>query len=143
MRGEEERMLLFEWSDAFCVGITVIDGQHKKLVGLLNELHAAMSRGQATKILTHLFDELVAYTQTHFAAEEALMATHGYPDGPRKVHLAEHAALTHKALELQKKYKAGGLVSIETSEFLRDWLAHHIQGIDHQLGDYLASKGVQ
>lgn len=134
-------MPLFPWDDSYSVGVRVIDDQHRKLVSLLNDLHDAMRVGKARSILGRIFEDLVAYTKYHFSTEERLMEQHGY-DG-YAAHKAEHDDLTAKALDLQQRWRAGTLgISIETSEFLRAWLAHHIQGTDKQLGAFLNTKGV-
>ncbi len=44
-------MALMTWNDSFSVGIKTIDDQHIVLVETLNDLHAAMMKGQA-KTLT-------------------------------------------------------------------------------------------
>lgn len=134
-------MPLFPWDDSYSVGVRVIDDQHRKLVGLLNDLHDAMRVGKARDILGRIFEDLVAYTKYHFATEERLMQEHAY--GEYAAHKAEHDDLTAKALDLQRRWREGTLgISIETSEFLRAWLAHHIQGTDKQVGAFLNTKGV-
>lgn len=135
-------MALFVWDDKkFSVGYKPQDDQHKKLVGILNELHDAMSAGKAEEALRKILDELVAYTTYHFSAEERLMKEHAY--GGYGSHKAEHDALTKKVLSLQQKFHAGTTgLSLETSEFLKAWLMHHIQEVDKKLGPFLNAQPV-
>jgi len=44
------KSVLFEWKDAYSVSNTLIDGQHKVLIGLLNSLHAAMREGKGRDV---------------------------------------------------------------------------------------------
>jgi hemerythrin-like metal-binding protein len=97
--------------------------------------------GEARWMLGRLFSELVDYTRYHFSTEERLMQHHAYRD--YAAHKMEHDALTEKALDLRRRWQAGRIgLSIETSELLQGWLAHHIRGIDKQLGTFLNGKGV-
>ncbi len=135
-------MPLFEWDDAlYGVGVKAIDDQHKKLVGMLNELYDAQRRGQSAGVTNQVLSDLIAYTDYHFGTEEEFMRNYEYPDYLK--HKKEHDALRRTALDFQADLRSGKrAVSIDLSHFLRDWLAHHIQGTDKQLGVFLNQKGV-
>lgn len=134
-------MALFVWSDKYSVNINEIDSQHKKLVDLLNSLHDSMKVGRGSEVLGKTLTELIQYVGTHFATEERLMSTHGYPE--YKAHKAEHAKLTQKAIELQKDFQQGApVITVEVLGFLRDWIQNHILGTDKKYSQFLNSKGV-
>ena len=69
---------IFPWKDAYSVRIPEIDAQHKILIRLINELHAAMLCGQAAGAMAGIMDELVRYTDIHFRHEEALLERRRY-----------------------------------------------------------------
>lgn len=121
-------MPLIEWTDAYSVGYKIFDDQHRKLFSILNALHDAMKSGKGRELLGKTLAELVDYAAVHFKAEEALFATHSYAfESP---HRKEHADLTRQALDLQKKFQAGAVLSMEVMQFLRNWLDTHILGTD-------------
>lgn len=134
-------MALINWTDQLAVGVKDIDTQHKMLVDLINSLHTHMVAGDANDLMGKVLDKIIEYTGFHFATEERLMAAHGYPQSPAHKH--EHAKLVQTAVELQKKVKSGQAhVTMETMNFLRDWLQHHIKESDKAFGAYLSAKGV-
>ncbi|HUP02708.1 MAG TPA: bacteriohemerythrin [Bryobacteraceae bacterium] len=121
--------VLFPWKDAYSVGIPRIDTQHKGLIALINELHAAMTEGRARTAMAPVMDELADYTARHFAYEESLLRQNGY--SALAEHQELHRKLTAQALELRDKLRAGKLtVTIETMQFLKNWLANHILSAD-------------
>ncbi len=125
-------MAMMEWNDSLKVGHSIIDRDHQKLVGLINELGDAMSAGRGRQACGEVLDELVSYTQTHFANEERLMAAHRYADAPR--HRAEHAKLVRDVLDFKEKYNAGtATLSVSLLHFLMAWLTHHILESDKAL----------
>jgi methyl-accepting chemotaxis protein len=133
---------LIRWTDAIKVGIEVFDGQHKQLVRMINSLHRAMKTSQAGSTVGKTLNELVAYTQTHFKAEEDAMRKHGYPD--LAAHRQKHQALIEKVLDARKKMTSGNAtLSMEVMEFLKDWLIKHIQGTDREYGPFFKSKGIR
>ena len=73
-------MALLTWSSKYSVNVGSLDSQHNVLFGILNDLHEAMMKGQAQKMTGELLGKLVKYTREHFTAEEALMASTGYPE---------------------------------------------------------------
>ncbi len=67
------KYMYIKWQDAFSVNVNEIDQQHKKLIGMINELFDAMEEGRGRAILSGLLEEMVDYSKTHFSNEEAYM----------------------------------------------------------------------
>ena len=131
---------MFAWKESYAIGVKEIDAQHKHLFKLAEDLHAAMNAGKATAALQEVFTKLVAYTKTHFAAEERLMQKCGYSGFA--AHKAKHDELTQKVVDLQQKFQAGtAMLSVETMQFLSQWLQHHIGGTDRQYVPFVAGRG--
>lgn len=134
----EERVTVLRWQSAMQLGIPALDADHKKLVGLLNTLHYAVIAGGDWDSIGRLLDDLIDYTQTHFAREEALMERTGYPDLQR--HRDAHERLARKMQE----YYATFIEDPEAFEmdafydFVSDWLLHHVLGDDMKLKPYAA-----
>ena len=134
-------MTYFAWNEKYSVHIREIDEQHKKLVALINELFEAMKTGQGQEILGKVIAGLITYTKSHFATEERLMRDHGYAE--YLVHKQVHDSLTKKVLELNGQFQAGQTaLTIQVSNFLKDWLTNHILGTDKKYSAFLNSKGV-
>ncbi len=135
-------MPLMNWTDKLSVGVGVLDEDHKKLVGMLNELYDAMQAGQGRDSLGRILGGLVQYTKFHFAREEKFFAQTGYPAAAP--HKAEHDALTRQVLEVQQKYAAGAsaTLSLDVMQFLKTWLINHIQGSDQKYRPHLNAKGI-
>jgi hemerythrin len=130
-------MSLFAWRDELSVHHPQIDSQHKSLLRLADDLHAAMMRGAGRTVIGETLGKLIDYTASHFRDEEGLMRSTGYPQLP--AHKAEHDALTKQVLELKKGYAASQVtITVETMNFLRDWLNHHIMGSDFRLAQHIA-----
>ncbi len=136
-------MTLVEWNEKMSVGVSVIDDEHKRLVGMLNELYDAMQAKQSKEALGNVLDGLVAYTTYHFKHEETLFAETDYPDAAE--HEKEHADLTSQVLDVQRKYQEGvsGTLSTEVLNFLRKWLLAHILRSDKKFGPHLNANGIQ
>jgi hemerythrin len=132
-------MSMFEWKQDYSLGHGDIDGQHKRLFQLANDLHAAMTQGKGKDTLSATLTRLVDYTKTHFASEERLMKTHQYPDYPH--HKADHDELTDRVVAFQQEFAAGHVqMSVELLQFLKDWLRNHIGETDRKVAEFLKSK---
>jgi hemerythrin len=133
-------MPFMTWTDKLSVGVKVSDDDHKRLIDLVNRLDDGMRTGQGKEVVGKVLDELVRYTKFHFAREEQMFAKTGYPAA---VHKKEHDDLVKQVLDLQARYQKGELaLSMETLEFLKNWLVNHIQGTDKKYGPFLNSKGI-
>ena len=73
------RFAPFQWADYFETGFGEVDGQHHKLVDLVNALAQRAAGGADIKPgeLAHVLDGLARYAVHHFATEEALMTQAG------------------------------------------------------------------
>ncbi|MGA7721868.1 MAG: bacteriohemerythrin [Ignavibacteriaceae bacterium] len=135
-------MAIIEWTNDYSVGIQSIDQQHKIWIGLINKLHDAMRKGEGKKILSDIFEEIVAYTKTHLKNEEALFDKYNYPD--TAAHKIVHDKLTKQVIEQQQDIKNGkALITMEVMSFLKNWLIDHIQNTDKKYSAFLISKGVK
>lgn len=136
-------MPFINWSNDLSIGVVQIDGQHQKLVGMVNRLHDAMKNRTGSQEVVKVLSELVEYTKYHFETEEKLMQQHGYTSFPS--HRKEHVDLTKQVSDLAVKVgeNNSSIITIETMNFLRDWLKNHILGTDMKLGDFLQSKGIK
>ncbi len=122
-------MPIMNWSKDLAVDIPDIDEQHKQLIALINRLHDAMSEGRGKKVLSSVLDELIAYTKTHFAFEENLMAQANYRG--LESHKHEHDILTQQVVDFQKRHAGGEIaITVEISNFLKDWIIIHVRGMD-------------
>lgn len=122
-----------EWMEEYSVGISSIDGEHMRLVQIINHINEAIRKEESRAVIVHTFDRLIEYTMEHFENEEALMRKHQYPD--IEAHVKEHQKLMKTVMELnqEKKY----IFPANVSAFLNTWLIDHILTTDMQYKDLL------
>ncbi|MBF0319018.1 MAG: hemerythrin family protein [Nitrospirae bacterium] len=134
-------MPIITWSDSLSVQVKEFDGQHQKLVQLLNDVYDAVTAKKSNETLKKVIGELIEYTKYHFSTEEKYMDTYDYPQ--RSEHIQEHTDLTNQVLDFHNKFIAGkAVVDLLLMNFLKDWLTKHILGSDKKYGLYLNTKGV-
>lgn len=135
-------MALIVWNEArYGVNIKEIDDQHKQLVDVINKLQSAMSEGKGKDTLGNILGDMAQYAKTHFATEEGIMKSNGFPGYEDQKR--EHDAFTAKAVKLKTGFDAGKLtLSISTLNFLKGWLDSHIANEDRKYKTFLNEKGV-
>ncbi len=130
---------LMIWQDGYSIHMDEIDRQHRRLVELINELHAGMKKGENRESLGKTFDSLVEYTARHFGYEEKLFTQYGYPE--YQAHKTAHEKLVEKVLDFKTRFENNeAFVSMELMAFLKDWLVKHIQGTDKKYAPFLIEK---
>jgi hemerythrin-like metal-binding protein len=133
----EARLDYFPWKDEYSVGIFEIDSQHRTLIAILNRLYSELWEDKAQESLDAAIEELIEYTKTHFAFEEALMEKYGYPGLP--AHQAIHAKLTREVGEFRNSIDQGRLANpLDALPFLKDWLTLHILKQDKEYASLIA-----
>ena len=130
------------WKDDYSVGIKSIDQQHKKLIGLINQLQTAVKYSTGEEFEREALDELVNYTKTHFSYEENMMEQNGYPDF--EPHKAQHVKMINKVEEVLAEYEKDSDTAMENAlNYLSEWLINHINGTDKEYSMFMISKGVK
>ncbi len=133
-------MATIEWKPTYSVGVEQLDGQHQKLLRLINDLSLENPEANNKKCFV-LLNELVKYAELHFNTEENLMQTHGYTG--LTSHQQEHEIFTEKLFELnQKMTTSGETIFSELTLYLKDWYISHVLGTDQGYKDFFAEKGV-
>ena len=131
-------MDFFPWTDDLVVGNTGIDDDHRRLAKMVNDLYAAMQRGNGNDVIGKVVHNLALYTTQHFAREEAEMQRIGY--ARMLQHKQEHAKLLAEVAALQSAYRAGKpVMTLSVARFLSEWLTQHIKGSDTQLAGAIAA----
>jgi hemerythrin-like metal-binding protein len=129
-------MPLIEWNTEFELGHEKIDEQHKRLVGLINDLNAAMAARLGQEKLEGILTKLADYTSFHFRTEEELFDQIHYPDAAG--HRRAHKEFVDQINDFQMAFDAGQLMlSVKVVNFLKEWLVAHIQGIDRHFAECL------
>jgi len=129
------------WRDDLSVGIRSIDDDHKKLLGLINNLQTAIYYPTGEAFERQALEELLDYTKYHFEREEQLMAEHDYPDFEE--HREQHRAMIGKVNAYMAAYEKDREGTIDAmTEFLKTWLVKHIAGTDQHYSAYLRARGV-
>jgi len=125
------------WSDELEIGIGVIDGQHRRIVDYINTLHEVGEHPDRS-VVRGVIDDLVDYTFSHFAFEEALMEEAGYD--ALAIHRNTHRAFCERIEDLKLRFASGEDVAAELGELLQTWLVNHIMSDDESYADLVKEK---
>lgn len=129
-------MAFFEWNEKLDLGVKDMNGEHQKLIDLMNHLydlnHANASKAEVGGAVKALAD----WTITHFEHEEAFMESIDYPE--LKTHRLIHENLLAQLKEHMEAYEAGSNNQLDEKFFLflKVWLTGHIMGIDMKYGKF-------
>jgi hemerythrin-like metal-binding protein len=119
------------WNNAYSVGVRRLDEHHMSILRLVNDLYDMFVDGAHADKLRLVLNELVAYTNTHFAYEQYLMELAGYPD--IEAHSALHKKMAARTVQLRSEFTSDvDSLSREVFAFLKDWWVSHIRETDMQ-----------
>ena len=114
--------------------IPTVDQQHRQLIEWLNDLLAAMAKGEGRTEIAPILDKLDSYVNTHFAYEEECMVKYRCPVA--ETNMAAHAYFMKTFGDLRDEYEARGASShlvLRVQRELADWLVSHIKAVDAKL----------
>lgn len=127
---------LFTWNDTFLTHLPSVDGQHERLVGLVNDLAGLVIAADGINPYTceALREAVLDYARVHFQDQERLMLKAGLDERHLDLPLEQHRFFLEEALSMGK---AGEIAAPERAEKLVEvlvrWLAHHILGTDQRM----------
>lgn len=125
-------MSLIEWKPEFSVGNAAVDHEHRELIQLINDVHAAISGGSSHDEMTAGLGEIYAQIAAHFALEEKMMRDADYAElGPHK---ADHESLLDQLADIIHAVETGKkLNDRELSPRLNRWFSEHFATHDAKL----------
>lgn len=123
----------FVWSSEYELGISVIDSQHRRIIDYINQVYATMEREQNPKVINRILTDLVDYTFSHLAFEEAMLEEIGYSE--YHAHKLTHRTFGKLIDNLRQRAEQGEAVGVELAAFLNNWLISHIMVEDAQYVD--------
>ena len=122
---------LIQWEADYSVGVLTMDAHHQKLISLINQLSAALKRGDGKAATQAILKQLIAYTQYHFQAEEEMMAKVNYSG--LAAQKKAHTDFLSVVAAARDRWEAGdNTVPKQLLTTLKQWLIHHITGMDKQ-----------
>ncbi|MEG3638485.1 bacteriohemerythrin [Magnetococcus sp. PR-3] len=131
------------WKSSYETGFESIDGDHKRLVELINQLHAAMVTGSSSQIMDELVEGLINYGVVHFQREERLFEQYGYPD--RVAHIRSHETFKQYVTKKREELAKGANINLskEVIAYLEEWLIKHIIHEDMAYKAFFQQKGIR
>jgi hemerythrin-like metal-binding protein len=131
-----------KWDDKYSVGISMIDEEHKKLIGILNKAIFAKKHNDNPEEIQEVLREMTNYVLTHFKTEETYMIKFNYPE--YQDHKEEHHNFSIKTIAyFGKVIKGDYQIANEIFEYLKRWLINHIQVIDKKYIDCFKRNGLK
>lgn len=128
-----------QWDESYSVGIETIDADHKKLLGMINQLQTAAHYKTDKTMIEDILNGLVDYTKYHFTREEGMMQDADYPDF--EAHKQQHEEMIAQVGRFVDEYRVDGTKTIEeVAMYLKTWLINHINGSDQKYAPYLNKK---
>jgi hemerythrin len=131
----------FEWNENYELGIQEIDLQHKKLIGISNELYDVATKDDVNLKLTmsKILKNLTDYTVYHFTSEEEFMKKYGYEGVP--MHKIAHdnfvAEVTQQIKKLDSSSKEAVLLFYD---YIANWILTHIAKADKIWANFVKEK---
>ena len=127
-------MAYLEWEERLNTGISVVDGQHKRIVAYINQLYKATHTENKDEVMIkNTMIELIDYTISHFAFEESLLEDVGYEDLIE--HKRSHDKFCDEIFNFRDRLVDGEDIAEHLLKVLRGWLFGHILHDDKQYVD--------
>ena len=131
-----------QWTEDMSVGVEQLDGHHRRLIDLTNQLGTAIASHDAEQVTGAVLGELIRYVYYHFGEEERLMEEVGYAELTE--HRQHHRAMAEHVRGLEDRYNndPGAVITADLHHFLADWLVNHIRHEDRRYKTALATLKV-
>lgn len=128
-------MALLKWDNTYSVNIELIDNNHKMIIELINSMHDAILMGREEEEVENVLRALMRYTDVHFAEEEKILESGGYPNF--REHTFKHNKMTEQVWKMYERYEDGENITNEIMSLLTRWVTNHIMSEDQEYAAYL------
>ncbi len=132
---------MIEWDDKYCVGISIIDEDHKKFIDTINKAIIVKENNEHPEGVKVVLMGMTNYVLTNFKTEETYMIEFNYPE--YQYHKEEHHDFATKTIAYLDKVNNGNYqIANEILEYLKWWLINHIQDTDKKYVDCFKENGL-
>jgi hemerythrin-like metal-binding protein len=114
--------MLHSWDASCSTGISAIDVQHRRLLGLVDALDRAEQASAGAAVIGILLDHVMDCAVSHFLTEEALMARVDYPRRDQDEMIEQHRTV------------------LPLLSFRREWLTDDEFGLDRKLAAFVDGR---
>jgi hemerythrin-like metal-binding protein len=130
------------WSDAFSVGNTALDSDHKVFFEIANLIKGIVFEAAESKfVIESALAMLEEYVAGHFLREEKAMAKIGFQHIDD--HRAKHFAFSRRINEVIRLFRGGNLsVAEKLHDLILIWLSSHIMNEDMKFKSLLTDDDV-
>ena len=133
---------MIEWDDKYCVGISIIDKDHKKYIDTINKVILIKKNRDDPEGVKKVLREMTNYVLTHFKTEETYMAEFNYLEYQN--HKEEHHEFAMKIIAyLDRVINGDYQIAFDMLEDLKSWLVNHIQVTDQKYIDCFIKNGLK
>ena len=123
------------------MNISIIDEGYKKIVDVINKATVAEKHDNNPEKIKDVLKEMTMYALSHFSTEEAYMIEFNYPEYQH--HKEEHHVFTIRTIAyLDRVINGDYQIAGEIIEYLKQWLANHIQGTDKRYTECFNKNGI-
>lgn len=134
-------MPLLTWNEEYSVNNEELDSHHKELISILNRLYGECLEVDIENCVGPKLDELLAYADYHFMAEEQYMRQIEYFEIDEHIEL--HKAFVFKLGEMKSVPHTSDLeLTRELIVFIGKWLLRHVLEEDRKYAIHAAGRGV-
>jgi hemerythrin len=134
-------MINFAWTGDHELGHADIDAQHMRMFLLAQRVVDSLVEKSCGKVAVGAeeLQALIDFTGEHFAFEEDLMRSSGYPGAGwhAKYHASLLVELETYCRKVQKSHISNAVVLVK---YLFDWLHQHIDTVDRELVVWLSDR---
>lgn len=128
------------WEESYRIGVDEMDSEHLILFALLNQLDININNDMSAECVVDVLGALASYIDYHFAHEEALMKSVGFPG--LEEHAAQHRVFVAEVARLRDLAGAGDALqaALKVRNFVLNWLLGHILETDAHYARHMASQ---
>lgn len=134
----------FPWSDAFAVGNESLDAEHRRMVGLINDICINADEGRNSE-LSSLLGKLQFVSETHFRNEEIVLAQiaseidHQHLQTVVRIAIEQHTREHRRRLDELQKKSITRSDTLKLGEELKAWFVNHAIGCEAKVKAILQS----
>ena len=132
-------MSLLEWKSEFSVGIESMDFEHRKMIGMINEIYDELMHHRDAESIDQFLGDIHATISAHFALEERMMRNAGYRE--YEAHKDDHEELLDQIRDMMDEFRADSESGFGIlKENLANWFEAHFGSFDARLHGQLGGE---